>query len=254
MFPITRHTTVVNGIPTSYKRVGEGEPIVFVHGLSGSTHWWRRNIPELAAQYRLYLVDLPGFGSMWRQRSHFHLETSAEWLDAWTQAVKLDTFFLVGHSMGGYVSMALAARHPERVKRLVLVSSVSGALEHSVVGYLPHLFLAGLRITPTFFPILFFDSLRAGIPTLVRATHQMVDLDITPVVTALQTPTLLIWGERDTLVPLSCAYQLQMQLAHVNARLLVIKQASHVSMFEQPRQFNRAVLAFLEQQEENCSH
>src|ERR1051326_3157429 len=71
MFPITRHTTVVNGIPTSYKRVGEGEPIVFVHGLSGSTHWWRRNIPELAAQYRLYLVDLPGFGSMWRQRRHF---------------------------------------------------------------------------------------------------------------------------------------------------------------------------------------
>ena len=75
-----------------------------------------------------------------------------------------------------------------------------------------------------------------------------------PVVTALQTPTLLIWGERDTLVPLSFAYQLQMQLAHVNARLLVIKQASHVSMFEQPRQFNRAVLAFLEQQEQNFSH
>lgn len=184
---------------------------------------------------------------MWRQRRHFHLETSAEWLAAWTQAVKLDTFYLVGHSMGGYVSMALAARHPERVKRLVLVSSVSVALEHSVVGYLPHLFLAGLRITPTFLPILFFDSLRAGIPTLVRATKQIVDLDIAPVVTALQTPTLLIWGERDTLVPLSFAYHLQTQLAHVNARLLIIKQASHVSMFEQPRQFNSAVLAFLEQ-------
>jgi pimeloyl-ACP methyl ester carboxylesterase len=250
MFPITQHATVVNGILTSYKSVGEGEPIILVHGLAGSTHWWRRNIPELAAHYRLYLVDLPGFGSMWRQRRHFHLETCVEWLAAWTRAVKLDTFSLVGHSMGGYVALALAARHPERVKRLVLVSCVSVALEHSVVGYLPHLFLAGFRITPTFFPLLFFDSVRAGIPTLVRATKQIVDLDIAPVVTALQTPTLLIWGEHDNLVPLACAYSLQAQLAHVHPHLLVIKQASHVSMFEQPRQFNSAVLAFLEQQKE----
>ncbi len=254
MFPITRQSTVVNGIPTSYKQVGEGEPIVFVHGLSGSTYWWRRNIPHLAAHYRLYLVDLPGFGSMRRQRRHFHLETSAAWLAAWTQVVKLDSFYLVGHSMGGYVAMALAALHPERVKRLILVSCVSVALAKSVVGYLPHLFLAGLRITPTFFPTLFFDSLRAGIPTLVRATKQIVDLDITPVVTALQTPTLLIWGERDNLVPLAFAYHLQTQLAHVHPRLLVIERASHVSMFEQPCQFNSAVLAFLEQQKEKPHH
>ena len=78
----------------------------------------------------------------------------------------------------------------------------------------------------------------------------IVDLDRAPVVTALQTPTLLIWGERDNLVPLSFAYHLQTQLAHIHVRLLVIKQASHVSMFEQPHQFNSAVLAFLEQQKE----
>jgi len=249
MLQIVRHTITVNGMPIYYETVGQGEPVVFVHGLSGSTWWWRRNLPELSAHYQLYLVDLPGFGSMWRQRKHFRLAQTAEWLNAWVQALGLETFHLVGHSMGGYVSMELALQHPEKVKRLVLVSSVGIPYESTVARMLPHLLRAICRTTPTFWPTVFADGIRAGVPLLWNAASQIVAVDALPILATLKTPTLLIWGERDDLVPLALGQRFHAQLAHLNAQLLIIKQANHVCMFEQPRQFNAGLLAFLAEQE-----
>jgi len=250
---IARHTVIVNGMPVIYETVGEGEPVILVHGLSGSTRWWRRNLPELSTHYQLYLIDLPGFGAMRRHSKHFRLEQAAVWLDAWLQALGLETFYLVGHSMGGYVCMSLAVMHPEKVKRLVLVSSIGIPFEPSVVRMLPHLFRGIWRTTPVFWPVVLTDGLRAGIPMVWNAASQIVALDALPVLTALNSPTLLIWGERDDLVPLSLARRLHTQLAHTQARLLVIKEANHVCMFEQPRQFNAALLAFFADQESNTA-
>lgn len=241
----SRQTIVVNGCPITYECVGKGESLVFVHGLSGSTLWWQRNIPELALHYQLYLVDLPGFGSMRRHHQHFHLETASEWLYAWAEAVGIGSFYLVGHSMGGYICMDLAVRHPEKVKRLILVSSISVPLETSVIRFVPHVLRAGRRITPTFWPVLFFDGMRAGVRTLWRAASQIVELDVASTLDALTVPTLLIWGEHDDLVPLALGQQLGKRLSHIPARLQIISQANHVCMFEQPRQFNAALLAFL---------
>lgn len=70
----------VRGFPIRYEVAGEGEPVVLVHGLSGSTRWWSRNAPALARRCRIYLVDLPGFGAMRRLRRHFVLTETADWL------------------------------------------------------------------------------------------------------------------------------------------------------------------------------
>ena len=90
----------VRGHSIRYEVTGEGEPMVLVHGLSGSTRWWVRNIPALAEHHRLYLVDLPGFGAMRHLRRQFTLVESASWLSAWMEAVGLGPAHLVGHSMG----------------------------------------------------------------------------------------------------------------------------------------------------------
>jgi pimeloyl-ACP methyl ester carboxylesterase len=73
-----------------YEIAGRGEPVVLVHGLSGSTRWRSRNIPALAERYCVYLLDLPGFGAMRRLRSRFVLAEAASWLSAWMEAVGLD--------------------------------------------------------------------------------------------------------------------------------------------------------------------
>src|SRR5947209_8698420 len=86
-----------------YQVVGEGEPLVLVHGLSGSLRWWRRNVPALAEHYRVYLIDLPGFGMMRQFPRRLTLDQVADSIVAWMKAVELQKASLIGHSMGGYI-------------------------------------------------------------------------------------------------------------------------------------------------------
>src|SRR5436305_435126 len=113
--PIYKRQIRVNGQEVTYKVTGSGEPVVLVHGLSGSMRWWANTVPALAARYRVYLLDLPGFGSMRRFPGGFALKEAAAWLRACMRALGLPTVHLVGHSMGGYICLRVAAQNPEAV-------------------------------------------------------------------------------------------------------------------------------------------
>jgi pimeloyl-ACP methyl ester carboxylesterase len=132
----SRYEAQVGGWPVRYEVAGEGEPVVLVHGLSGSTRWWSRNVSDIAKRYRIYLVDLPGFGKMHRLRRQFVLTEAADWLSEWMNAVGLERTHLVGHSMGGYICLRLAARRPAAVRRLVLVAPAGVPTGRSMVGYI----------------------------------------------------------------------------------------------------------------------
>jgi pimeloyl-ACP methyl ester carboxylesterase len=82
--------------------MGQGKPIILIHGLSGSSRWWGRNLCALGEHYRLYSIDLPGFGTMRRFRLCFALDEIASGIVLWMKAVGIKQAHLVGHSMGGY--------------------------------------------------------------------------------------------------------------------------------------------------------
>jgi pimeloyl-ACP methyl ester carboxylesterase len=96
----SRYEARVGGRPVRYEAAGEGEPVVLVHGLSGSSRWWSRNASSIAERYRVYFVDLPGFGKMRRLGRPFVLAEAASWLSGWMEAVGFERAHLVGHSMG----------------------------------------------------------------------------------------------------------------------------------------------------------
>jgi len=233
----------VGGHPIRYEVAGEGEPIVLVHGLSGSTRWWARNVAALAESYRVYLVDLPGFGAMRRLRRQFALAEAASWLYAWTESVGLGGAHLVGHSMGGYVCLRLAANRPEAVSRLVLVAPAGVPSGRSMLGHLVPLLGAARHATPSFLPVLARDALRMGPVTLWRAARDLLDEDVRENLRSIEAPTLLVWGERDTLVPPAVGELLRAEIP--NSRLLVLERAAHVPMFDRPEEFDEALLAFL---------
>jgi pimeloyl-ACP methyl ester carboxylesterase len=233
----------VEGRRVRYLVVGEGEPVILVHGLSASTHWWIRNVAELARHYRVYLIDLPGFGAMRFPRSRFVLTNAASWLLSWMEAVGLKRAHFIGHSMGGYICMWIAAHSPETVSSLVLVAPAVRPHVRTVTGYFVPLLVGVRYATPSFLPILFFDALRAGPLTLLRTTRDLIALDVQEDIQAVSVPTLLIWGENDTLVPSSLAYILHAEIAH--SRLVMLKKAGHVCMYDCAHDFNVAVLAFL---------
>jgi len=239
----SRREVRVGGRPIRYEALGEGEPVVFVHGLSGSTRWWSRNVPSIAERHRVYLVDLPGFGAMRRSRGRFSLAEAAGWLSGWMEAVGLGPAHLVGHSMGGYVCLRLAARRPEAVRRLVLVAPAGVPTGRSLLGHLGPLLEVASRSTPSFLPVLVRDALRAGPATLWRATRELLAEDVRDDLRRVEVPTLLVWGERDALVPPSSGELLREEIG--GSRLLVLGGAAHVPMFERQQEFDAALLAFL---------
>ncbi|GAC1624540.1 MAG: alpha/beta hydrolase [Ktedonobacteraceae bacterium] len=238
----TREVRVRN-YTVHYQVVGEGEPVILVHGLSGSLRWWRRNVRALAEHYQVYLIDLPGFGTMRRFPRRLTLDEVADGMVAWMEAVGISKAHLVGHSMGGYICIWIAANKPGIVHRLVLVSPAGVPKFRSVLGYAVPMIVAMRYLTPRFLPILAYDALRAGPITLLRAAQDLLTKDIRDYLKLIAAPTLLVWGVDDSLVPPVLGDVLRQEM--VNARLLLLKKAGHVSMFDQPKEFNAAMLAFL---------
>lgn len=239
---LTEREVRVSGRRVRYEVAGEGEAVVLVHGLSGSTRWWARNVPYLAEHHRVHLVDLPGFGAMRRLRRHFSLVEAASWLSAWMDAVGLPRAHLVGHSMGGYVCLRLAANRPEAVSRLVLAAPAGVPTGRSMLGHLVPLLGAAYLARPSFLPVLLRDGFRMGPFTLWRVARDLLAEDVREDLRSITAPTLLIWGEKDPLVP--PAVGTLMREGIPDSRLLVLKGAAHVPMFDRPDEFNKVLVDF----------
>jgi pimeloyl-ACP methyl ester carboxylesterase len=240
---LTRREIQVGQQTVYYQVAGQGEPLILIHGLSASSRWWVRNIDALAQHYQLYLIDLPGFGIMRHLHRRFALDEIASGLVLWMEATGISRADFLGHSMGGYICLWLAAHHPERVQHLVLVSPAGVPHIRSVPGYTLPLLRAIRYSRPSFYSILASDALRAGPLTILRAAQDLLTRDIRDCLKDISAPTLLIWGEDDALVPPVFGDILQQKIQ--GARLLMLKKAGHVSMFDQAEQFNSAVLSFL---------
>ena len=240
---LARRVAHVAGANVHYQVAGQGEPVVLVHGLSGSSHWWIRNFPALASDYTVYLVDLPGFGAMSRRPGQLMLSEMATWLLEWMDAVKLERVRLIGHSMGGAIAIQCAAQRPDAITHLALAAPAAIPPGHPTVwSYAPQLVETLAATTPSFLPILAYDALRAGPWTLLRMTRDLLTHDVRAELRRITAPTLLIWGRRDSLVPLSLGQMMRQELPH--AELLILDGASHIVMYDRPAAFNRAILAF----------
>jgi pimeloyl-ACP methyl ester carboxylesterase len=215
---------------------------VLVHGLSASGRWWSRNVPALTERFRVYVVDLIGFGRS-RGAGAFALAEAAAQLVEWMGSVGIGRTSIVGHSMGGLIAAELAADFPERVERLVLVDAATffppPTYRQQAFGL-----LRWLRYAPLgFLPVLAEDAWRAGLVTLARAARELLATDLGPKLERVRAPTLLIWGEHDTLVPPEVGERLRDRLP--GAELAVIPGAAHNPMWDRPAAFNRLVLEFL---------
>jgi pimeloyl-ACP methyl ester carboxylesterase len=229
------------GGSTLYTEVtGKGSPVVLIHGLAGSTRWWSKNVAALARRHEVHTIDLVGFGN--NVGGRFVLAEAANLLAEWMRRRGLRGASVVGHSMGGYIAVDLAAAHPELVQNLVLVDAAvnfPGAPQPTremAAKTLPYLPFAML-------PVILPDAFRAGLPTLASATYQIMRTDMRPVLARVRARTLVVWGEHDPCVPLTLGYELARMMP--SRMLAVIKGAGHVPMWERPEAFNGVLSQFL---------
>jgi pimeloyl-ACP methyl ester carboxylesterase len=232
----TRHGPVVSHV------AGEGPPLVLLHGLAASWAWWRRNIPALSAAFRVTAIDLPGFGGTHRD-ARFVLEDVPRQVVDLMADIGIDRAHVVGHSMGGVVAGGIAAEHPERVDKLVLVDAGFIALEpswrHRITGAVATLPWSSASMAP----VLVRDLWRSGLVRMAGATVEVLGNDWQGKLPSVQAPTLVVWGEHDGI----CAPTIGRQVAAMipGATLTVIAGAGHNPMWERAEAFDREVLAFL---------
>ena len=145
-----QHVTI-HGHDVGYRRAGDGEAVVLVHGLAGSSRTWRAVMPTLAANYDVIAPDLLGHGESAKPMGDYSLGAHASGLRDLLDALGVARATIVGHSFGGGVAMQLAYQHPDRCDRLVLVAS--GGLGREVSWLLRLVTLPGAeQLMPLVFP------------------------------------------------------------------------------------------------------
>ena len=123
--PLTEHRIDLAGVSTAVFEVGDGPPVVLLHGPAGNATHWMRVIPELAATRRVLVPDLPGHGeSVVDDAGELDAERAVAWLGELIEHTCASPPSLVGYALGGAIALRFAAAHPDRLGALVLVDSL----------------------------------------------------------------------------------------------------------------------------------
>jgi pimeloyl-ACP methyl ester carboxylesterase len=257
----------------SYVELGEGEPLVMVHGLGGCWQSWLENIPHFARDHRVIALDLPGFGESPLPGWEISIKAYGSVVNKLCRELGIDRVPLVGNSMGGFISAEVAVSEPTSVERLVLVGAAG--VSHArmfrapaetmtrmarvaapfAVRYrgqalrrpgLRHRVFRGLFYKPTALrPELVGEITRYGLesPGLVAALRALAGYDILDRLDDVEIPTLIVWGQNDYVVPPRDALEYARLIPH--SQLHIFNRCGHLPMAERPVRFNRLLEQFL---------
>lgn len=267
----------IDGTSVNYVDIGEqGEhrPIVFVHGLSGQWQNWLENIPRFSQERRVVAMDLPGHGLSEMPRDKISIELYGNFVADLCRRLDLVPAVLVGNSMGGFVAAEVAIRASEVVERLLLISSAGASqmdiarrpalLAGKVVGFLATAnlaqkrWIARRRVLRHWIMSLIvrhpsrikadamFEALMKGAdkPGFEDALKANLVYDFRDRIPQIGAPTLVIWGEKDMIIPVKDADAFVSMIE--GARKVVVEDTGHVPMFERPSTFNDLLQEFLE--------
>jgi pimeloyl-ACP methyl ester carboxylesterase len=171
------------------------------------------------------------------------LDDIADRLADWLVAEDLPRAHVAGHSLGGAVAARLAARHPDRVDRLVLVDAAIRSRGTRTITGAGHVMPIVGRESLGFAPLLMHDLLRCHPRSFIAATVDALRSDWEPHLRRIDAPTLVIWGERDVITPLALGQELTAVIS--GARLITLPEVGHNPMWERAEAFNAEVLRFL---------
>ena len=240
-WPAHLHQVEIDGQPVNYVDIGSGprEPVVLVHGLGGQWQNWLENIPRAAQERRVIALDLPGFGLSPMPRDPITIPGYGRTVNALCEQLGLGVVELVGNSMGGYIAAEVAIQFPSRVDRLILVSAAgisSADLAHRPILTLGriataitawsaphdrqlasrpkarHLALALVARYPSRLKAdLAYEGFFKGTgkPGFEDALRACLDYDFRDRLPEIRQPTLIVWGEQDSIIPVKDAHEFE---------------------------------------------
>jgi len=271
------HVTI-HGHDVGFRKAGSGPVVLLIHGIAGSSSAWRAVMPVLAERYTVIAPDLIGHGQSSKPMGDYSLGAYASGIRDLLGVLDVEHATVVSQSFGGGVAMQLAYQHPEYCDRLVLVDS--GGLGREVSWLLRFMTLpASEYLMPVLFPSFArqigndvsrtMQAKGLRLPRIgemwnayasltesenrqsfIRTIRSVIDpggqtvsaLDRLYLAEAI--PTMIVWGDRDSIIPVTHAYAAHESIA--NSRLEIIEGAGHFPQMEAPDRFLEVLVDFLE--------
>ncbi len=247
----------VDGMNVHYQRVGQGHPLVLLHGFSGQVWNWRNWLPHLQADFEVIAMDLPGFGLTGpHPKGIYSTDMSIDFLDKFLTKIGVDTFHLAGNSMGGGIAWQYTLEHPDKVKKLILIDASGYPKKSSKT-------IAGFKVLqyPIFNPLITKITPRSIIKKSLEGTYvdqsfaaeKEVDLYMdmirragnrqvlidrmktprtskTHLIKNIKNPTLIMWGDKDIIIPVDNAYKFEKDIA--GSEVIIYENVGHLPMDE----------------------
>lgn len=255
-----------------YVDEGSGLPILMVHGLAGSHRNFGKIAERLKGDYRIIRMDLPGFGlsDMPPMPDDDYRKMYHEFFQFFLDTLRLDSFYLMGNSMGGWMSWEIAARYPERVQKLFLLCSagydmeaVADKLSKGMSANSALIEKISARGIPAFITrrnieYCFAEPARVNAEEVEAANaftnretnfHTVLELlrhrqnADTSLIKTIQCPTLIVWGKKDNIIPYTHAYRFQRDVPR--NKMLMYEDCGHIPMVEQAEQLEKDFRAFV---------
>jgi pimeloyl-ACP methyl ester carboxylesterase len=270
------HTVEVNGEHVAYLDIGQGQPVILIHGFGGSMWQWEHQQQPLSAEFRLITPDLIGSGLSTKPEIEYRPEQMLDYFIGFMDALRIRQVALVGNSMGAGLAIGMALTYPDRVSQLVLIDglpanvrerltspSIKRALDTAAPSWLASFgnwLFGGVMIESVLKEIVHDPTLltpaviersnrnrqRPGImrPLMtVRDTLPLWESGFAKRIGEIRHPTLILWGEEDRVFPLPAGEDLQRTIK--GSALVRIPKAGHIPQWERPDLANRAMIEFL---------
>lgn len=250
-----------------YEVYGRGKPVILLHGWLGSWGLWQDTMSFLGRYYRTYALDFWGFGESGKKRETYAVQDFVSLVDQFMEQLGIANAPLVGHSMGGTVSLSVAIKYPQRVSKVVVVGSPivgsSLALPLKWAGYRPIAFMLfnmmgtfrfGIKVASPFIcrderfaDMMDRDLSRTTVESFLRSIASLRRTDLRPMLGQIHIPAMGMYGDRDVIVDPRQWEPMKKGITH--AHIERFPSAGHFPMLEEPQNFSERLKSFLDRDE-----
>lgn len=252
-----------------YEVYGRGKPVILLHGWLGSWGLWQDTMSYLGRYYRTYALDFWGFGESGKKRETYAVQDFVSLVDQFMEQLGIVKAPLVGHSMGGTVSLSVAIKYPQRVSKVVVVGSPivgsSLALPLKLAGQRPIAFMLfnmmdafrfAMKVASPvicrddrFAEMMDRDLSRTTLESFLLSIASLRRTDLRPMLGHIQVPAMGMYGDRDVIVHPRQWEPMKQGISH--ARIERFPSAGHFLMLEEPKDFAERLKSFLDMKEQN---
>lgn len=247
-------TVQIKSSSVVYIDEGQGEVLFLIHGFCGSSAYWSRVVPLLANQYRVIAIDLPGHGESEVQGNVNQIDDYADFIHQFLDSLEVDKVTMLGHSLGGYITLAFAEKYSERLNGFSLIHSTGfpdseeakkgrdtsalkiddEGIEVFVNGLIPKLFAPN---NVKSHQNLVEEAIKIGYSTSpIGAKNALMAMrdrkDRREIINITKLPVVLVAGAEDQLIPSEKTFTAN----GVNIKQVVLKDVGHMSMYEAPKE------------------